>query len=172
MTTDVVETYVPYMQSGSFTGALEIYLDITQKKRMLQSTLLICNVVSIGLILLFSAIIMTTLFRLDTSLTERNKINSNLEKSNKLLHREIDARKKVQVEKEDLIVELQTSLEKVKLLSGFLPICASCKKIRDDKGYWNQIESYIRDHSEVEFSHGICPECLDKHYPQFVHEKA
>ena len=69
-------------------------------------------------------------------------------------------------EKNKLIEELQDALEKVNLLSGFLPICASCKKIRDDKGYWNQIESYIRDHSEVEFSHGICPECAQELYPQ------
>jgi len=60
--------------------------------------------------------------------------------------------------------ELLESLEKVKLLSGFLPICASCKKIRDDKGYWNQIEQYISDHANVEFSHGICPECSEKSY--------
>jgi hypothetical protein len=50
-------------------------------------------------------------------------------------------------------------------LTGFLPICASCKKIRDDKGYWEQVEVYIRDHSEAEFSHGICPECMKKLYP-------
>jgi len=61
---------------------------------------------------------------------------------------------------------LQDALKKVKLLSGFLPICASCKKIRDDKGYWNQIESYIRDHSEADFSHGICPECARKLYSE------
>ena len=55
--------------------------------------------------------------------------------------------------------ELETALAKVKTLSGMLPICAACKKIRDDKGYWMQIESYIRHHSEAEFSHGVCPEC-------------
>jgi PAS domain-containing protein len=69
-------------------------------------------------------------------------------------------------EKEQLIEELRESLNKVKLLSGFLPICASCKKIRDDKGYWKQIEAYIKDHSEAEFSHGICPECANKLYPE------
>ena len=52
-----------------------------------------------------------------------------------------------------------------KTLKGFLPICATCKKIRDDQGYWNQIESYIKDHSEAEFSHGICPDCAKKLYP-------
>lgn len=61
--------------------------------------------------------------------------------------------------------KLEEALAKVKKLSGLLPICASCKKIRDDKGYWNQIETYIRDHSEAEFSHSICPECAKKLYP-------
>jgi len=70
-------------------------------------------------------------------------------------------------EREGLITQLQDALSRVKLLSGFLPICASCKKIRDDKGYWQQIEAYIRDHSEAEFSHGICPECAKTLYPEF-----
>lgn len=60
--------------------------------------------------------------------------------------------------------ELQKALSEIKTLSGLLPICASCKKIRDDKGYWNQLELYIRDHSEAEFSHSICPSCADKLY--------
>ena len=60
---------------------------------------------------------------------------------------------------------MRESLKKVKQLSGYLPICASCKKIRDDEGYWNQIEWYIREHSEVEFSHGMCPDCAKKLYP-------
>ena len=55
----------------------------------------------------------------------------------------------------------------IKQLRGMLPICSSCKKIRDDKGYWNQIEVYIKDHSDAEFSHGICPECVKKLYPNF-----
>jgi len=62
--------------------------------------------------------------------------------------------------------QLEGALSQVKLLSGFLPICSSCKRIRDDTGYWNQIESYIREHSEAEFSHGICPECAEKLYPE------
>jgi YesN/AraC family two-component response regulator len=61
--------------------------------------------------------------------------------------------------------ELQAALANVKLLSGLLPICASCKKIRDDKGYWQQIETYIHAHSEAEFTHGICPECSVKYFP-------
>ncbi|MDQ1336874.1 MAG: domain S-box protein [Thermodesulfobacteriota bacterium] len=75
---------------------------------------------------------------------------------------DITERKMGEMEGERLIHALQEALAKVKRLSGMLPICASCKKIRDDQGYWNQIEVYIRDHSEAEFSHGICPECMQK----------
>ncbi|NTW50600.1 MAG: response regulator, partial [Chlorobiales bacterium] len=55
---------------------------------------------------------------------------------------------------------------KIKTLKGLLPICAKCKKIRDDKGYWNQIEEYMKEHAGVEFSHGICPECMQQLYPE------
>ena len=61
--------------------------------------------------------------------------------------------------------KLEAALSKIKTLSGMLPICSYCKKIRDDKGYWNQIEEYLRDHSNAEFSHSICKECAQKHYP-------
>jgi AmiR/NasT family two-component response regulator len=65
-----------------------------------------------------------------------------------------------------LNAELQDTLAKIKTLSGLLPLCSSCKKIRDDDGYWHQVEVYIRDHSEAEFSHGLCPECAKKLYPE------
>ena len=81
--------------------------------------------------------------------------------------RDISERKQHEKERDALIDSLQKSLNKVRKLSGLLPICASCKKIRDDSGYWNQIEAYIRDHSEAEFSHGICPECSKKLYPEY-----
>lgn len=74
-------------------------------------------------------------------------------------------RKRVEEDREKLILQLQDALTKIKTLRGLLPICASCKKIRDDKGYWQQIEVYIQDHSEAELSHGICPECMKKLYP-------
>ncbi|MFA6411938.1 MAG: PAS domain S-box protein [Syntrophales bacterium] len=81
--------------------------------------------------------------------------------------RDITERRQVENERERLISELQKAFSEVKKLSGLLPICASCKNIRDDKGYWKQIESYISDHSEAEFSHGICPDCAKKLYPEF-----
>ena len=68
-------------------------------------------------------------------------------------------------------VELQAALEQVKQLSGLLPICANCKKIRDDAGYWHDVAVYIRDHSEAKFSHGICPDCMEELYPGFVNER-
>lgn len=81
------------------------------------------------------------------------------------IYRDITERVQAEAEREKLIRKLQETLEEVKTLSGLLPICASCKKIRDDKGYWNQIELYIREHSEAEFTHSICPECAKKLYP-------
>ena len=74
--------------------------------------------------------------------------------------------KRYHEERERLIRELQEALLKVKQLSGLLPICMHCKKIRDDAGDWQQIETYITQHAEVDFSHGICPVCLKEHYPE------
>jgi PAS domain S-box-containing protein len=85
--------------------------------------------------------------------------------------RDISQRKQTEEEREKLIIELKEALAQVKTLSGLLPICASCKKIRDDKGYWNHIEKYIKEHSEAEFSHGICPECIKKLYPEELEEE-
>jgi len=78
---------------------------------------------------------------------------------------DITKRKEIEADREKLIGKLQDALNKIKSLRGIIPICASCKKIRDDKGYWNQLENYIREHSEAVFSHGICPECTEKLYP-------
>lgn len=81
-------------------------------------------------------------------------------------NRDITKRKQNEFEREQLITELQTALAQVKRLSGLLPICAVCKKIRDDRGYWQQVEVYIHDHSEADFSHSICPDCKLKLYPK------
>jgi len=88
-----------------------------------------------------------------------------IQKAHEKIKIEMEERKRAQIEKDNLIVELKDALRKVKTLSGLLPICASCKKIRDDNGYWSQIESYIKSHSEAEFSHSICPDCAKKLYP-------
>lgn len=68
-------------------------------------------------------------------------------------------------ERNRLVIELQKALETVKKLGGLLPICSYCKQIRDDSGYWRQVEEYIEKHSEAEFSHSICPKCAREHFP-------
>jgi PAS domain S-box-containing protein len=80
--------------------------------------------------------------------------------------RDITERKQSEREREVLISELQDALAKVKTLSGLLPICAWCKKIRDDRGYWSQIEVYIEQHSDAAFTHGVCPDCARSMYPE------
>ncbi len=80
------------------------------------------------------------------------------------LSAEMTERGRVAADNERLIGELQQSLTQVRRLSGLLPICASCKKVRDDTGYWSQIEVYVRSHSEAEFTHGICPDCSKRLY--------
>ena len=70
----------------------------------------------------------------------------------------------------ELVEKLTIALAEVKRLSGLLPICSHCKKVRDDKGYWKQVEGYISEHSEAKFSHGICPDCLVEHYPFMINK--
>jgi DNA-binding response OmpR family regulator len=89
-----------------------------------------------------------------------------LRQANEQLQRDIIERKRAEAERDQLIQELRGALANVKSLSGLLPICAGCKKIRDDKGYWSQVESYVQKHSEAKFSHGMCPDCLKKWYPE------
>jgi PAS domain S-box-containing protein len=84
--------------------------------------------------------------------------------------RDITRRIDLEHEREKLISELQDALANIRTLKGMLPICASCKKVRDDKGYWNQIEAYVSEHSEAEFTHAICPECAKKLYPGYYKE--
>jgi len=78
----------------------------------------------------------------------------------------VSQHKRAEAGRETLILDLQEALSRIKTLKGLLPICAACKKIRDDKGFWNHIESYIRKHSEAEFTDGICPSCAQKLYPE------
>jgi PAS domain-containing protein len=86
------------------------------------------------------------------------------ERGTVLLLRDITRRRRLEREREDLIEELRRTLANVKRLQGLLPICANCKSIRDDKGYWTQVEVYLKDHGEMTFSHGICPKCMKKYY--------
>lgn len=98
----------------------------------------------------------------------RALIETGLKKPYSLLFRNLKKSEEALLLERD---RLEKALSQIKTLKGLLPICANCKKIRDDKGYWNQIESYVQAHSDAEFSHGICPECMKKLYPDFVKDK-
>lgn len=146
---DVVETYVPLVRDGVFQGAFEIYYDLTARKKQLDELLshssAVVFIIALGLFL--SIIVILSI-------------------ENKSIYK----RKQAEKEREKLIAELQDAAARIKTLSGLLPICSNCKNIRDDQGYWKQIESYIRDHSEAEFTHSMCPECAKKLYPEFFEE--
>ncbi len=101
---------------------------------------------------------------LETMVTRRTAA---LEKANETLQGEIARRARMETEREKLIRDLQNALSEVKKLGGMLPICSHCKKIRDDRGYWSQVEAYIQLHSEAQFSHSICPECAEKYYAEY-----
>lgn len=85
---------------------------------------------------------------------------------------DITERKIIEEEKESLIAELKRALDEIRTLKGIIPICSFCKGMRDDQGYWKQLEEYISSHSEAKLSHGICPACAKKHYPDIFGDDA
>jgi hypothetical protein len=87
------------------------------------------------------------------------------------ISRDITLRKQLEEQRDHYVKELQEALEHVQTLSGLLPICAKCKKIRDDRGYWQQVEGYIMEHSSARFTHGLCPDCMTRTYPDFSQSK-
>ncbi len=105
-------------------------------------------------------------FRLRARSQELLSVLAELRRKNSELEAEVEERQQVEKDKERLIQELREALENVRKLRGLLPICAYCKKIRDDKGYWNQLESYIAQHSDVTFTHSVCPQCSKKIYEE------
>jgi preprotein translocase subunit YajC len=134
---DVVETYIPIMSGNKFKGALEVYVNVAEQMQRLKVLFWRSYVIISLVICILLVLIIIFSLRMDKAAKER----------------------------ENMIEELQDALTEVVTLRGIIPICASCKKVRDDKGYWNQIESYIRNHSEADFSHGICPDCAKNLYP-------
>ena len=95
-------------------------------------------------------------------LLHSSELEEKIQEKTSALEKEISERKKSEKEKEEIIRELENAISKIKKLQGLLPICSVCKKIRDDSGYWKQLETYISENSEAGFSHGLCPECYEK----------
>lgn len=100
-----------------------------------------------------------------------NELEIRVAERTKQLTTEIEDRKQVERDREKLIKELHKAIDEIKTLRGIIPICSFCKKIRGDKGYWEQVEVYIKHHTYAEFSHSLCPECTKKHYPEVVEDK-
>ncbi|MBI4961847.1 MAG: PAS domain S-box protein [Desulfomonile tiedjei] len=136
-------TLVGNVKVGHLFGLWGMRQDITQRKESEQA-------------------LRTARDKLEERVKERT---AELTETNEQLRMQIIERKRAETELAKLVIELQEALSKVKTLSGLLPICASCKKIRDDRGYWTQVEVYVRQHSEADFTHSICPECAAKLYP-------
>jgi len=84
---------------------------------------------------------------------------------------DVPERRRLEAERDRLVQQLEDALANLKVLSGFIPICSSCKKIRNDSGYWQQLEVYMRDHSDAQFSHGVCPDCMKRLYPEFADDQ-
>jgi len=141
MPADVVETYVPVMKNEKMLGVFELYYNISEERERLHS--LISR--SSGILFILASIMLCAL---GVSTVRANRYL-------KAMHRAED-------EREHVIQELRTAIAEVKTLTGLLPICAWCKKIRDDSGYWRKVEEYVSKHSEAEFTHCICPDCRDK----------
>ena len=121
-----------------------------------------------GIVLTWFAFFGGFIANLRRRLREQNK---KIQKAHEEIKIEIKERRRAQDENDQLIVELKDALSQLKTMSGLLPICAICKKIRDDRGSWNQLEAYICDHSDAKFTHGLCPECAQELYPEMFKER-
>ena len=94
------------------------------------------------------------------------KRTDELLKTNEMLKTEVLERQAIDEDRKKLVDDLQEALDNIKTLKGLIPICSSCKNIRDDKGFWNEVEVYLGKHTDIEFSHSLCPDCMKKHYPE------
>lgn len=147
-------SYVKLFEPWGWIIGTGVYLDDVQREFSRTSRKLVyISFFILAMIFVLSMIIINQGIR---ETRKRKAAESELQQQNEQLEELVRLRTR----------DLEDALSKVKLLSGFIPICASCKKIRDDKGYWNQLETYLKQHSEAEFSHSICPDCADKLYPR------
>jgi CHASE1-domain containing sensor protein len=122
-------------------------------------------IVSLGLILLTTLLALYLLKKILYTAEIEQRVKKQAQ-TNRQLETEIKDRSAAEAERDSTILNLQQALNEVKTLRGILPICSFCKKIRDDKGYWEQVDVYIHKHSQADISHGICPDCIKQHYPK------
>jgi len=141
MPADVVETYVPIERDGKTIGIFEIYYDITGENEKLRSIVRRSSIVLFSMMAVLLLMVVLSTVKAGWSIRARNRAEQ---------------------ERERVILELRDALDNIKTLKGLLPVCAWCKSVRDDSGYWNRVEEYLQKHSDLTFTHGICPECAKK----------
>jgi len=148
--------FTPLLDAGNRNiGKIIVLKDFTKEEKALQKL----TVLLVVICLIFGGILSGSFYLYIDHIQDRLLIARNKLKA------EIAERIQTEKRKEQLISNFEEALDTVNTLSGLLPICAYCKNIRDDKGYWNRIETYIQNHSDAEFSHGMCPDCFKKHHP-------
>ncbi len=152
-------SYVKLFQPWGWVIGTGVYLDDVHSEIAQISKKMVY--ISLAILLFIACISFFIIYQQVKNLRQRQIAEAEVERYRQNLERLVEERTE----------ELQLAQSKIKILNGFLPICSNCKKIRDDKGYWNQIESYIRDHSEAEFTHGICPVCAKELYPDIDFSK-
>jgi hypothetical protein len=148
-------------------GMILISSDATESQLLLQANLQ-QNIISAVVACLVLALLLWFALQFTARKLERlvEEGREQLEIKNLQLQDELTAKDELQQQRETLIADLRIALEDVKALSGLLPICSYCKKIRDDEGYWQRLEAYIENHSDAQFSHGICHDCLEENFPE------
>ena len=110
--------------------------------------------------------VVITLRKTEKALTEAHDLlELKVKERTAQLEKEIQERKQTEAEKDTLVVELRKTLNEIKTLRGILPLCSYCKRIRNDKGFWEQVDVYIHQHSDADISHSLCPDCMQKYYP-------
>jgi len=152
----IILTGIWYPRYALFLAAALGLIHIASDYRAVE-TIKVAPIIRAIMFLVVAAVTAYLVLRRDRLLGELQKINL------ELTHMSSELQNKNTV--------LQNAMDEIKTLKGILPICSYCKKIRDDKGYWNRLESYLHAHSEVEFSHGICPDCAKKLYPDYFNEE-
>lgn len=146
---------------------LKAYAPLSPQHEILSSIYLDADVLAMNLVIygVMAAIIVGTVTYFKRSM---ERINADLLASNQALADEIRSHRSTQSRNLKLIADLENALSEVKTLTGLLPICSHCKNIRDDKGYWKKLESYLHEHSGARFTHSVCPQCMNDHYGEFL----
>ena len=141
----ILETYVPILRKKEVIGVFEIYFDMSDLKNEFEGIISRINYIVIGISLLLLSFVIISLAH---------------------TYKTFNAQRKTEIEKDKLIEDLTKALNEIKRLRGILPLCSFCKKVRNDSGYWEQVDVYIDKYSGADISHSICPECAKKEYPQ------